>query len=162
MLIVRRTLLLWFLMFWQGGFLFYGAIVVTIGSEVLGSDFRQGMITRRVAEAMNWTGILVLLAWIWDLCMERQAWLRLRWATWAFLMMTVLLLMWLYPQMDALIDLEKRTLLDRDHFRDLHRWYLRVSTAQWLGAIVFTVLTLRNWSAQNTACLALAQASGER
>ena len=61
------------------------------------------------------------------------------------LLLSVLFLMWLYPQMDELIDQTNRTLLNRDYFRHLHRWYLRVATAQWLGAIVFTVLTLRNW-----------------
>ena len=39
----RRVFLWWLFMFWQGGFLFYGAVVVTIGTEVQGSDFAQGL-----------------------------------------------------------------------------------------------------------------------
>jgi len=147
MLIFRRTLLLWLFMFWQGGFLFYGSIVVTIGSEVLESDFRQGLITRRVALAMNATGALVLLAWAWDLLAENATRRKRRWAAWAFLVLTVVCLMCLHPQMNALIDAEHRLLLDRDTFRHLHRWYLRIATAQWCVAVVFTVWTLQNWRA---------------
>lgn len=143
MLILRRTLLLWFLMFWQGGFLFYGAIVVTIGSDVLMSDFKQGLITRRVAMAMNVTGLFVLTAWLWDWFAEPATRRKRRWGAWLFLLLTVACLMWLHPQMDALIG--TNDLIDRDYFRHLHRWYLRIATAQSLGAVVFTVWTLQNW-----------------
>jgi hypothetical protein len=147
MCVLRRLLLLWIFMFWQGGFLFYGAIVVSIGSDVLGNDFAQGLITRRVAVALNVTGLAVLLAWIWDLVSERETRLKRRWATWAFLMVTVAALAWLHPQMDALIDADHDKLRDGSLFRHLHRWYLRVSTAQWLASIAFTLWTLQNWRA---------------
>src|SRR5262249_27787376 len=100
----RRLILLWLFMFWQGGFVFYGAVVVTIGSEVLGGDFAQGLITRHVAVAINLTGLIVLLAWIWDLLAERGSHVRRRWAVWGFLLLTLAVLFWLHPQMDALID----------------------------------------------------------
>src|SRR5438132_13751161 len=99
-------------MFWQGGFLFYGAVVVTIGSEVLGSDFAQGLITRRVASALNVAGLCVLLAWAWDLLATPGPQRKRRWAAWGFLMLTLALLAWLHPRMDALIDGENRLLLD--------------------------------------------------
>jgi hypothetical protein len=35
--VLRRLLLLLALMFWQGGFMFYGAVVVPVGAEALGS-----------------------------------------------------------------------------------------------------------------------------
>jgi hypothetical protein len=149
MCVFRRLLLLWLFMFWQGGFLFYGAIVVTIGSDVLGSDFAQGLITRRVAVALNLTGLAVLLAWTWDLVAERDTRLVRRWAGWCFLMLTLAALAWLHPQMDALIDAENYTVRDGSQFRHLHRWYLRVSTAQWVGSILFTLWTLQNWRASD-------------
>lgn len=141
----RRVFLWWLFMFWQGGFLFYGAVVVTIGTEVQGSDFAQGLITRRVAVAMNITGLAVVLAWTWDLFTERETRLWQRWFTWIFLLATLALLAWLHPQMDALIDAEHEKLLDREWFRHLHRWYLRVSTAQWIASVAFTFWTLQNW-----------------
>ena len=141
----RRVLLWWLLMFWQGGFLFYGAVVVTIGTDVQGSDFAQGLITRRVAVAINITGLVVVLAWTWDLIAERDTRLRLRWSAWTFLLATLAVLAWLHPQMNELIDAEHHKLLDGAWFHHLHRWYLRISTAQWIASVAFTVWTLQNW-----------------
>jgi hypothetical protein len=132
-------------MFWQGGFLFYGAVVVTIGTDVQGSDFAQGLITRQVAIAINITGLVVVLAWMWDLVAERETRLWQRGAAWIFLLTTLAVLAWLHPQMNALIDAEHMRLLDGPWFHHLHRWYLRVSTAQCLASVVFTVWTLQNW-----------------
>jgi hypothetical protein len=39
---VRRFLVLAAVMFWQGGFTFYEAVVVPVGSEILGSHQDQG------------------------------------------------------------------------------------------------------------------------
>ena len=53
MTILRRFFVLQSLMLWQGGFLFYAAVVVPIGTDVLGGSFEQGRITRFVTEQMN-------------------------------------------------------------------------------------------------------------
>jgi hypothetical protein len=131
-------------MFWQGGFLFYAAVVVAVGSAING-DFAQGLITRQVTLAQNVTGLLVLLAWTADLIAERASRVKRRFGAWLFLMMTIAALAWLHPQMSALIDVEHRTLVDAGQFRHLHRWYLRISTAQWLASLAFTLWTLQNW-----------------
>jgi hypothetical protein len=147
MCVFRRLLLLWLFMFWQGGFLFYSAIVVSIGSDVQGSDFAQGLITRRVTTALNLTGLAVLLVWTLDLFAERDTRLKRRLAVWVFLVVTLGVLAWLHPRMDALIDLEHERLRDGSLFRNLHRWYLRVCTVQWIASVVFTFWTLQNWRA---------------
>ena len=46
---------------------------------------------------------------------------------------------------DGLLDLERSIILDRSRFRPLHRRYLAVSTAQWLGCITLSALTLQSW-----------------
>jgi len=147
MTIFRRVLLLWLFMFWQGGFLFYGTVVVTIGSFVQDSDFAQGLITRHVTDALNLAGLVVLLAWSWDLLAERCTRVKRRWAMWLVLLLMLAMLAWMHVQMDALIDTEGHRLLDRPAFRSLHRWYLRVSTLQWIASVIFTVWTLQNWRA---------------
>ena len=43
--VLRRFMLLVSLMFWQGGFMFYGGVVVEVGSRILGSELEQGFIT---------------------------------------------------------------------------------------------------------------------
>jgi hypothetical protein len=147
MTMFRRVLLLWLFMFWQGGFLFYGAVVVTVGAGVLGSDFDQGQITRIVTQYLNLTGLVVLLAWTWDLIAERTALWKRRIAAWLFLLLGLAVLAWLHPRMADYIDVDNHRFLDRAAFRHLHRWYLRVSTVQWLAAIVFTFWTLQSWRA---------------
>src|ERR1043165_4509714 len=139
MTIFRRVLLLWLFMVWQGGFVFYGAVVVTVGTEVLGSAREQGFITRIVAMAMNLTGLCVLLAWLWDLLAERTSRLKRRWATWLLLMLTLPALAVLHVRMDAHLDPDTHQLHHRRDFRQLHRWYLRISTMQWVLSVVFTI-----------------------
>jgi len=148
MLIVRRTLLLWSLMFWQGGFFFYAAVVVKVGTDVYG-EFGQGLITRHVAFWLNVAGLCVLVAWIWDLVGERGACVKRRWLAWTVMFTALVLLALIHPRLDAFIDIENHRLLQRDDFRFLHRWYLWISTAQWLAAIAFTLWTLQNWRAMD-------------
>src|SRR3954463_10179322 len=42
MQLIRRFMLLVSLMFWQGGFMFYGGMVVPVGGRILGSETTQG------------------------------------------------------------------------------------------------------------------------
>ena len=149
MTIFRRTLLIWLWMFWQGGFLFYGSVVVTIGSSVLESDLEQGLITRHVTLAINITGVIVLLAWLWDLFAEPHTHNRKRWATWLLLFVSIVLLFWLRANLETHIDPVTHRLMERANFRRLHRWYLRVSTVQLIAAMAFTVWTLQTWMARD-------------
>jgi hypothetical protein len=132
-------------MFWQGGFMFYGGVVIAVGAEVLGGDFEQGMITRHVTDWLNLIGALVLAAWIGDLIIERRFCLARRWAAWLFLAATLGALVWLHVRMEEHIDPEHSRLIGRTVFRDLHTWYLRISTVQWLASIALTFWTLQNW-----------------
>jgi hypothetical protein len=103
------------------------------------------MITRHVTDALNLSGLIVLLAWTWDLAAERRTRVKRRWLLWLFMLATMAALAWLHLYMDALIDMENYRLHDRPAFRDLHRWYLRVISAQWIASIAFTIATLKNW-----------------
>ncbi len=138
-------------MFWQGGFMFYGGVVIGVGAEVLGGDFEQGMITRHVTDWLNLIGALVLLGWIGDLIVERRFCLIRRWAAWLFLAATLAALAWLHLQMEAHIDTERSRLIGRPAFDDLHAWYLRISTVQWFGSIALTYWTLQNWRTTDQA-----------
>jgi hypothetical protein len=57
---LRRLLVLQFLLLWQGGFVFYTAVVVPAGTAVLGSAAAQGAITARVTDTLNLIGLLSL------------------------------------------------------------------------------------------------------
>ena len=64
---------------------------------------------------------------------------------WALIVAMLVALAWLHVCMDGVLDLGASRILDRPAFRSLHRWYLRVTTAQWLACILLTWWTLRAW-----------------
>jgi hypothetical protein len=150
LLVLRRYLALAALFFWQGGFTFYAAVVVPVGQEVLGSHLEQGLITRRVTLYLNLA--VALLPLVWDIVGTRDpaAWRRwLRLLLWLALAAALVALYRLHPLLDQYLDPEYRDLSDRRAFRPYHRLYLWVSTVQWGCAIVYLLLTLLAWRAED-------------
>jgi hypothetical protein len=146
--LLRRFLVLIALMFWQGGFTFYAAVVVPIGQAVLQSHLEQGFITRQVTNYLNIAGAVALLCLAWDSMESKDPAAvrgRIRWVTWLVMVLSLAILVWLHGSLDELLDPETRSLLDRRPFRSLHRLYLWISTLQWGCAVVYSVLTLAAW-----------------
>jgi hypothetical protein len=151
MVLVRRFLVLAALMFWQGGFIFYAAVVVPIGQQVLRPPVSQGVITRRVTNYLNLAGAIALVPLLWDGAVsgDRSAWRRLlRSLTWAGMAITLGLLAWLHVRMDSLLDQISQP-VDTAAFHGLHRVYLWVQTGQWCLALVYAVLALMAWRAED-------------
>ncbi len=143
-LIFRRFLVLAALMFWQGGFTFYAAIVVPTGTEVLGSAAEQALITRRVTGSINVSGAVALAVFAWDAAATRRGrWGRL--LAWLVMAAALAVLVVLRGRLDALFLPDELRVLDRPTFRFWHRTYLWVSTVQWGAAILFALLTLAAW-----------------
>jgi hypothetical protein len=159
MTLVRRYLVLIALMFWQGGFTFYSAVVVPIGQDLFGR--KQGFLTREVTFWMNVSGAIALLVLAWDTAAVRDLASRrsLRW--WCLLVMIVGLgaLVWLRPQMDQYLDVEELRIVDRSSFRFAHRWYLWISTGQWGAGLVYILCMLLAWRYED--CLAVSAAQAE-
>jgi hypothetical protein len=162
--LLRRFSVIAALMFWQGGFTFYAAVVVPTGQENLG-HLEQGFITRDVTNYLNLAGAAALLLLAWDTVetADETRW-RVwgRWLTWAGLLGTLAALVWLHPHLDRLLDLEDRRIVSeaRSLFRLRHRLYLWLSTAQWTCAVAYLVFTLLAWRAQDSQHLR-AGAEGE-
>jgi hypothetical protein len=143
MTLARRSLVLLALMFWQGGLLFYGSVVVTIGSRVLDSDTTQGFITREVTLALNITAAAVMPVLLWDVLAAGR---RARLVAWLVLAGASAFLAWQHGRMDALLDPPPKFIVtDYVRFRGLHRWYLRGVTVQLAAGWAFAVLSLRDW-----------------
>ena len=144
--VLRRLLLLLSLMLWQGGFMFYGAVVVPVGAEVLGSHREQGFVTQSVTNYLNVAGAVALVVWCWDIAVGHAAGgSRLRWIGWGLLVVLLGVLAWLHMRLDELLDVQEFRILDRSVYRRLHQWYLIVSTVQWAGAVVMMACTIRKW-----------------
>jgi hypothetical protein len=149
---LRRFLVLVTLMFWQGGFTFYSAVVVHVGSDVLGSHLDQGLVTRSVTNYLNLAGVVALALWGWDIARATDPGVRrrrLRWALWIVLVLTLGLLAWLHVRLDDLFDLDSSRIVNRPRFRELHNWYLHTSTVQWVGSLILAAVTLLAWRSED-------------
>ncbi len=143
---LRRFLVLAALMFWQGGFTFYAAVVVPVGQQVLGPP-AQASVTRQVTSYLNLAGAVALLPLAWDVgyTRDRSSRRRLaRWLTWIGLAATLAVLVWQHGYLDRLLD-DPSGVVDRETFHTGHRVYLWVSTVQWACSLVYAVLALLAW-----------------
>jgi hypothetical protein len=151
MTLVRRGLVLAALMFWQGGFTFYAAVVVPIGQAQLGHT-RQGFITRQVTDYLNLSGTIALVPLAWDAAVSgdpSRRRRRLRWLSWLGMVVALAGLLWLHSQMNELVDVAGQEVLDHARFRTNHRVYLWVSTVQWGLALLYAGLTLWAWKEED-------------
>lgn len=131
--------------------MFYGAIVVPVGTKVLQSDRQQGFITRSVTNYMNGAGVVCLTVWGWELIADpKVAWRRLRWALLILMIVALGLLGWLHFRLDMLLDKEHSQILDLSRFHFLHQWYLIISTLQWACSILLLAMTLNSWQSKWT------------
>ncbi|MBI3823479.1 MAG: hypothetical protein HY289_12490 [Planctomycetes bacterium] len=154
MTLTRRFLLLTALMFWQGGFLFYAAVVIHVGRIVLGSHLQQGFITQSVTNYLNLGGAIALSIWGWDVVSARDSHVRrrrFRVGLWLLLVLTLGILTRLHVRMDEMLAVEPMRVVDPDAFYGLHRWYLHISTVQWVASLVLTALTLLAWRREDSA-----------
>jgi len=140
----RRFLVLVALMFWLGGFTFYAAVVVPIGTEILGSASAQGFVTRVVTNYLNLSAAIGCLLFLWDSAAVKVM-QKPRLACCLGIMVALAVLVWLHPRMEELLDPERERVLSRSTFGPLHRTYLWVSTAQWAFGAAFALLTVLAW-----------------
>ncbi|MCS7020751.1 MAG: hypothetical protein NZU63_02850 [Gemmataceae bacterium] len=144
----RRYLLVQALMVWQGGFVFYSAFVVPLGTEVLGSSAVQGAVTARVVEILHLLGFISLGACLWDMLVavepERRS-RHIRWVCWIIAACAHGLLLYFYLLLVSFMDPGRRYVVIHPPFYPVHRLYLWTCTGQWLVLAVWLLLTLRAW-----------------
>lgn len=150
--ILWRFLVLTTFAFWQGGFVFYSAVVVPVAMSVLRPPRSQSFVTLDVTRYLNLAGLVTLLLLGLEVFLTRDGSNRRRiWRWLCWLLMTVSLgaLFWLHPRLAAHMDRIDQVIVDREAFYPWHRLYLGTSTAQWFFATIFLVLTLRVWQEED-------------
>ena len=147
MQLLRRFLVIQALLLWQGGFLFYAAVVIPIGSDLLGS-WAQGTVTRHVTDRMNVIGAVTLLILAWDQWANPALNCRkCRWALWIVMTLSLVALALLHPAMASYVDgAGSGSAWEFGTFYFWHRVYLYVSTAQWVAGLGYVAVTLRAWT----------------
>lgn len=145
----RRFLTLQALLVWQGGFVFYAAVVVPIGTEILGSPAAQGAITQRAAFWLNVCGTAwAALALLDALADGRRA--RARLLIWAVAVLALAGQWLLHPMLGELYDAEAMRVRDRAEFRRLHIIYLWLTTIDWLAGLAYCWRLLQDWTRPET------------
>lgn len=158
MLSLRRFLVVQSLLLWQGGFLFYAAVVVPTGTRVVGV-VTQGAITARVTATLNVLGVVALAVLALDLWLTRDPSRRrsvCRWAGWSFALLCQCLLFYLHLKLESLMDEGRMWVANLAPFYPTHRMYLLASTAQWLACVLLIWWTLRAWRAEDRVSLSVA------
>ena len=133
---VYRAFLVWTLALWLGGFTFYSAAVIPVLHDQLGSPMDAGLVTQRVTDILNYTGIVaVLLGWF-AVILERKSGRVLRASSKASRVLLgtfsacLLALLGLHVVMDRRLDSGSLA-----GFYSLHRAYLWISVLQWLASL---------------------------
>jgi hypothetical protein len=153
MITLRRVLVIQILLLWQGGFLFYTAVVVPTGTAVLGSAAAQGAITTRVTDVLNILGVVGLAILAVELGLTRDpaaTRTAARWWCWWIAFVCQGLLFAFHRLLDAFMDPNRTYVVIRPPFYPVHRMYLWASTIQWLACLVFVWLTIWTWRAEDS------------
>ena len=150
MTIFRRFLVLAVLLFWQGGFVFFAAVVVPIGREELGPRSKQTVITNRVTYYINLAGAVSIAPLLWDVVLPdpsaRRRWVR--GVLWVILLVTLLAQTYLYREMYGMLD-AILTGIEPPAFRQTHWTYLAVSAVQVVAGLLYVAATLMTWRGQD-------------
>ena len=153
-LTLRRFLVVQVLLLWQGGFLFYTAVVVPTGTTILGSSAAQGAITAQVTDTLNLIGVAAVAIFAAEIGLTRDPIAKRthsRWWCWWILFVTQWLILYFHRLLDAFMDPTRTHVLIHPPFYPVHRMYLWASTAQWLVCLVFAWLTLLAWRGEDRA-----------
>ncbi len=146
-LVFRRMVLLASLMFWQGGFMFYGGVVVPVGGRILGSETNQGFITQSVTNYLNLAGAVCLFVWLEHLWHDRRNGVsRSEWGLWISAFVSLIILAGIHVKMDHMLSVETSSVLDPEWFGRFHRLYLVTSSLQWLASLALLFLAVLRWN----------------
>jgi hypothetical protein len=149
MIVTRRFLVVLALMFWQGGFMFYGAVTVPVTRSVLEGRPEPSRITEQVTQWMNLAGTFALLATFMDCWASPLARRRWRWLGWLLMALPHPIIIWMHREMSGQMAVAGFHKTDMSQFHYWHQAYLLLNTVQWLGGMLFAVQSLKSWRAED-------------
>src|SRR5579864_5258627 len=132
---LRRFLVAATLGLWLGGFTFYSAVVIHVGTDVLGDHRQVGFITQKVSNWLNLIGAVTLVLAFWNMAAIRRVAARgkraVLGATWLVMAISLAALVVLHRSLDGVLNANSQEIVNYDEFLWLHGAYLAVSTVQW-------------------------------
>jgi len=145
--LLRRLLVVQMLMLWMGGFVFYTAVVVPIGTEVLGSALEQSRITRWVSRSINLIGIATLAVLLIETACcrpARRAGIVMLVCTLSMAILTTVLI-GVRNHMLTLVNFDAMVIVNREELHGWHRVYLWTISLQWAISVVYLLTMLSAW-----------------
>lgn len=110
---------------WWGGLTFYAAIVVPIGTELIGAS-EQGFVTQQVTQWHN--AVLTAMS----VCLVIEAWRQRRWQLWTVVCGLAVIdaaLLHQHQELSGLISFQDQSI--SDGFYSQHAIYLWLTTIEW-------------------------------
>lgn len=145
--ILRIPLLLVFALHW-GGLTFYTGFVVRISHDVLNDPIDGGLITQRVTTVLNLLAVVSLGLMVANGVDVLRRSRKLGYALVGCAALAGLALIGLFVvhgHLDAVIDAESYSIIDRDAFTAGHRRYNQLTTLQWLASLAYVPITVLAW-----------------
>jgi len=138
---------------------FYALAVIPSGQQVLHSHIRQGFITQRVTDRLNYLGIVTLSVALTEVLAARSLAKRFRVLVFAWLVCvtTLVALFYIHARMDGLLDPSHMAIVDDGRFESLHLCYLWAATIGWLGGGLMLALAASPVESRNASAPPLAE-----
>lgn len=143
----RVLMLFVFTLFW-GGLTFYTGFVVRVSHEVLNDPFEGGVITQKVTVLLQYLGIaagLLMLINAAAVVRRSRGYGAALSVLASILILSVIGLCLVHSQLDAVIDIDAREILDREAFTISHRRYNQLTTIEWIACVLYLPVTLFAW-----------------
>lgn len=158
---LQRAMTIFAIALWFGGFTFYTACVLRIGSKVVGG-LTQGFVTQRVMRVLELLAAVMVVAVIIDIATHWKRigrWLRtLQCVAWSTMAASLIGIVLIHNKMDPLLDPGAFAKPDHEAFSPFHQAYQFISTCMWVATVVYVLLVVRVYATptttQNQATLA--------
>ncbi|MGB7347762.1 MAG: hypothetical protein WBD20_26295 [Pirellulaceae bacterium] len=143
----RWLLLVSYALYW-GGLTFYTGFVVRIIHDVVNDPMDGGMITQRVTVLLQFFGVVttvLMLANAFQVGRSNKRHGCMLGLCAAALGVSIVGLLIVHSNLDAVIDIKAAQVTDRDVFTLNHRRYNQLTTVQWIASLIYLPITIVAW-----------------
>lgn len=145
---VQRVFTILAVSLWFGGFTFYTACVVRVGSKVVGG-LTQGYITKQVTEVLEVLAAIMAVGVALDIAASWKSagrWMRvLQCTAWLTMAASTVSIIAIHLKMNALLDASTMAKPNHDLFSPFHQAYQFISTCLWLATVTYVVMMVSNY-----------------
>lgn len=151
---VQRVFTILAVALWFGGFTFYTACVVRVGSKVVGG-LTQGYITKQVTEVLEILAAIMAVGVALDIATSWKSvgrWMRISQCTaWLTMAGSTVGIIFIHHNMNALLDASTMAKPNHDLFSPFHQAYQFISTCLWIATVAYVVMMVSNYQRRTSS-----------